>query len=153
MLVILWIDEIHNRNLEEKHEELYQNIVAKRAADKVTKLELFHGTRESNIDSIANDGFKVSYNKVAAYGKGTYFSKYAHYSINYVDDGKDKIGYMFLCSVIIGESGFYGGMKEINKDIHDNSVDRVHNPTMYITPYDYGGIPKYIIAFYKHAQM
>ena len=35
---------------------------------------------------------------------------------------------------------------------YDNSVDNILNPTMYITPYDYGGIPKYIIAFYKHAQ-
>ena len=149
---ILWIDEIHNRNLDQEHEELYQTLISKRGPDKITKRELFHGTAESNIQSIANDGFKVNYNKVAAYGKGTYFSKYANYSINYSTDGKDKICYMFLCSVITGDSIVYGNMQEINKDQHDNSVDNILNPTMYITPYDYGGIPKYIIAFYKHAQ-
>ena len=149
---ILWIDEIHNRNLEQEHEDLYQTIISKRGADKVTKQELFHGTAESNIKSIATDGFQVSYSKIAAFGKGTYFSKYANYSINYSTDGKDKICYMFLCSVITGEPSVYGNMQEINKELHDNSVDSIKSPTMYITPYDYGGIPKYIIAFYKHAQ-
>lgn len=148
---VLWIDEIKNRNLEQEHQDLLEKIIAKRSATTVKKIELFHGTGEENIKAIANEGFKVNYNKIAAYGKGTYFSKFANYSINYARDGKDKICYMFLCSVIVGECGNYGSMQEINKELHDNAVDYKSNPTMYITPYDYGGIPKYSIAFYKHA--
>lgn len=147
---ILWIDEIKNRNLEQEHQELLEQISNKRTNISVKTLELFHGTGEENIKSIALDGFKTSYSKIAAYGKGTYFSKLANYSINYAKDGKDKICYMFLCSVIVGECGRYSSNQEIDIKIHDNSVDFIASPTMYITPYDYGGIPKYIIAFYKH---
>ena len=147
---ILWIDEIKNRNLEQEHQELLEQISNKRTNISVKTLELFHGTGEENIKSIANEGFKTSFNKIAAYGKGTYFSKFANYSINYARDGKDKICYMFLCSVIVGECGRYSSNQEIDIKIHDNSVDFIASPTMYITPYDYGGIPKYIIAFYKH---
>jgi len=150
---MLWIDQINNHNLEQKHEDLFQTISTTRGgSDKVRKLELFHGTGEENIRPIAENGFEVKYNKVAAYGKGTYFSKLANYSINYARDGKNQLCYMFLCSVIVGEYGSYTNMQEINKTAHDNAVDNPSAPTMYITPYDYGGIPKYIIAFYKHAQ-
>ena len=149
---MLWVDQINNRNLEQEHDDLFQTISTTRGPDKVRKLELFHGTGEDNIRMIAENGFQVKYNKVAAFGKGTYFSKYANYSINYAPDGKDKICYMFLCSVIVGECGRYASMQEIDKTIHDNSVDNPTSPTMYITPYDYGGIPRYSIAFYKHAR-
>ena len=148
---MLWIDEIDNRNLEQEHEDLYQIILAKRPAGTVSRQELFHGTGEESIKAITQGGFKVSYNKIGAYGKGTYFSKNANYSINYARDGKEQISYMFLCSVIVGTCGSYGSLQPINTELHDNAVDNPIMPSMYITPHDYGGIPKYIIAFYKSA--
>lgn len=150
---ILWIDEIQNAVLENEHDKLFEEISQKRPTHTVNKLELFHGTAETNIAPIIQDGFQVKYNKVGAYGKGTYFSTVANYSINYAKDGKDRICYMFLCSVITGIPGSYASMQEVNTTQHDNAVNSHINPTIYVTPYDYGGIPKYIIAFYKHAKI
>jgi hypothetical protein len=148
---ILWIDEIDNAVQIHEHDKLFEEISQKRPANTVKKLELFHGTAETNIAPIIQDGFQVKYNKIGAYGKGTYFSTVANYSIAYAKDGRDKISYMFLCSVITGIAGRYGSMQEINTTEHDNAVDNHNHPSIYVTPYDYGAIPKYIIAFYKHA--
>ena len=150
---ILWIDEIENSIQIEEHEKLFEQISKKREPNQIKKLELFHGTAETNIAPIIQDGFQVKYNKIGAYGKGTYFSTVANYSITYAKDGRDKICYMFLCSVITGIAGTYGSMQEINITEHDNAVNSHTNPSIYVTPYDYGAIPKYIIAFYKHARV
>ena len=76
----------------------------------------------------------------------------ASYSKNYSVSYTDDISYMFLCDVIIGKFGIYGDHANINTDKHDNSVNSAQNPTIYVTPYDAGAYPKYLIAYHKNAR-
>jgi hypothetical protein len=147
---ILWIDQISNKRLEEEHETLFQNITKNRSDIIVEKKELFHGTTEDVSKIICQDGFDISFNKTSAYGKGTYFAKDAKYSFDYSSRGsKDDIVYMLLCSVIVGKSVTGTHNMAIDKLEADNSVNSIIDPKIFVTPYDQGGIPKYLIAFHK----
>lgn len=121
---ILFIDELHNPFLEDEQAKL----------DGKEKTLLFHGTSEKNIDSICRNGFRCELNVRSAYGKGTYFSEFASYSIHYANTQKpDDIVYMFLCQVLT-----------------DSSHTRKANGTgIYVTDHDYAGIPKFLVAFSK----
>mmetsp|Transcript_12888 Transcript_12888/g.17264 ORF Transcript_12888/g.17264 Transcript_12888/m.17264 type:complete len:328 (+) Transcript_12888:64-1047(+) len=61
----------------------------------------FHGTGSNNVQGIVQEGFKLS--KVGSstdpgwYGKGVYFSEYAHVSLAYCK------GAMLLCRVLLGK--------------------------------------------------
>ena len=109
---------------------------------------LYHGTRKQNILSISETGFDPAYNRVSAYGKGTYFSRFGNYSIAYTDDDKDKISYMFIADVLVGKVKKGSNNAILNTDLYDNFTD--HGESMYVTPHRFGGIPRYIIAFYKY---
>lgn len=145
---ILWIDKIINNTLENEQKILIEEITQKRKQTPKI-MQMFHGTREQNIEIIANRGFDVNYNKVSAYGRGTYFAKNANYSCGYTDCDKDKISYMFLCDVVVGKTTCVGSNMSIDTQNYDNSVDNPNNIHICVTPYNAGGIPKYIIAFYK----
>jgi hypothetical protein len=121
---VLFIDEVNNTFLEEEHSKL---------AGKVKK-QLFHGTHEKNINSIARNGFDCSLNVRSAYGKGTYFSEHANYSIHYATSNNDIV-YMFLCDVIV-----------------DSPYTTVVGNGIHVVNHNYVGIPKYVIAFYPKAK-
>jgi len=148
---ILWIDKVSNPELETEHQILYENIQKIRPTTDVKQVELFHGTNQYAANAICMDGFKKDLNKTSAYGKGTYFAKYASYSFEYSKKStlKSEIVYMLLCSVIIGTTIIGTNNMEINTEIVDNTVDNMKIPTIVVTPYDKGGIPKYLIAFHK----
>ena len=120
---ILFIDELHNPFLEDEQDKFNGK----------EKKQLFHGTPEGNINSICRNGFRCELNVRSAYGKGTYFSEFASYSINYATS-KDDIVYMFLCDVIV-----------------DSQHTRTVGNGIYVVNHDYGGIPKFLIAFYPKA--
>jgi poly [ADP-ribose] polymerase 7/11/12/13 len=147
---ILWIEEIKNLELEVGYAKQKVEIISKRGS--CEELELFHGTREQNINIIINEGFDPSLNKTSAYGKGTYFAKNALYSRDYSPPSNEEISYMFLCSVLVGEKNIYGCNKYIDTKYHDNSVDNKHSPTIYVTPYRYGAVPRFVVAFYRNAK-
>jgi hypothetical protein len=124
---ILFIDELSNPFLEDEQSKL---------GGKEKKF-LFHGTSEKNIDSICRNGFRCELNVRSAYGKGTYFSEYASYSINYTSTQKsDDIVYMFLCDVLADSS----------------HTKHAKGTGIYVTEHDYAGIPKFLIAFYPKAK-
>jgi hypothetical protein len=153
---ILWIDEVSNSELEREHESLFDEIQKKRVGVVVTKEELFHGTTERAVNAICNEGFKTEYNTVSAYGRGTYFAKNASYSFSYskksLSYGKEIV-YMMLCSVIVGMSqrGTNNGI--IDTMNVDTNVDNLADPNIFVSPYDKGGIPKYVIAFHTNPSM
>ena len=60
---------------------------------------------------------------------------------------------MLLCSVIVGKCICGTSGIEIDKSKADNFVDKIENPTIVVSPYDKGGIPKYLIAFHKNANL
>ena len=147
---ICWIDQVNNTYLEYEFTKLFDSIVEKRKKIKPKIVQMFHGTKEENVSPIIYNGFDTSKNKVSAYGIGTYFAKKASYSYNYMHPGKEQISYMFLSDVIFGSLCTTTG--KIDIDRFDNSVDNFRDPTICVTPYDFGAIPRYIIAFYKNTK-
>ncbi len=151
---VCWLEEIKNPSHEELFQKTKADITAKRKKEPET-LQLFHGTTEPAVNSILRDGFDPAYSKVAAYGKGTYFALNASYSRTYAKPAYserpeyDDISYMFLADVLVGTKTCTpsDGITDITK--YDISVDSQTSPTIFSTPYRWGAIPRYIVAFYQ----
>lgn len=142
---ILYIDRITNTLLEDKYQTRKNDIEKTRGV--VKEARLFHGTKHTNIQCIIDEGFKSNANVRSAYGIGTYFSTTASYSKEYMDSDLNSVSYMFVCDVLIGNITTVYGPRPINTDQYDNSV----NGNIYVTPYDDGCIPRYLVAFHKNA--
>ncbi len=149
---VLWIESVTNPWLEEQFQKQKSDIEAIRGVP--CKIwQLYHGTKEDAVNSIIHRGFNVSANTRNAYGVGTYFAKNANYSKEYAAPASDQISFMLLCDVLIGEMGNgYTSGKQIDTAKHDNSVNNIKKPLIVVSPYDYGAIPRYIIAFYRNAK-
>ena len=133
--------------MEADHDKLFEDLKAKRGAD------LVKGTTDYAVSAICRQGFDVSMNTTSAYGKGTYFATDASYSFSYSQKGtttRDEIVYMLVCSVIVGVC--YQGTSGMVLDtgVADTMVNNIAAPSIYVSPYDKGGIPKYVVAFHKN---
>jgi hypothetical protein len=148
---ILWIEEIINPELEDLYKKQKSEIEAKREKP-CNELQLYHGTREEYANSIIKNGFDPLANSRSAYGKGSYFAVNASYSREYAPPASDEVSFMLICSVLIGEIEVYGHNKPIDTLRHDNSVDNSKSPSIYVTPYQYGAIPRFIVAFHRNAK-
>ena len=148
---ILWIEEIINNELEAEYQKQKVAIETKRGKP-CKELELYHGTKEEAAHNIIREGFDPERNYRAAYGKGSYFAKNASYSRDYAPPASDQISFMLICSVLVGEIGVYGSMKPIDTKLHDNSTDNTKNPSIYVTPYAAGAIPRFLVAFHRNAK-
>ncbi len=148
---ILWIEEIENTELEKLYQEQKKEIENKRGKA-CQELLLYHGTCERAAELIIRDGFNPELNHRAVFGKGTYFAKDAIYCRSFSPPAKDNISFMLICSVLVGEIGRYGNMVSVNTAVHDNAVDSLTKPTIYVTPYPYGAIPRYLLAFHRDAR-
>jgi poly [ADP-ribose] polymerase 10/14/15 len=148
---ILWIEEITNPELEEKY-NITQLEIEKKRGKPCSKIDLYHGTREEYASSIIKYGFNSYANNRSAYGKGSYFAKNASYSRDYAPPASDQISFMLICSVLIGEIGSYRSNSIIDTLKHDNSVDNIKKPSIYVTPYDYGAVPRFLVAFHRNAK-
>ena len=146
---ILYIDEVINDDLRILYEKRKAALIEKRGKDNISEKILFHGTKAHAIDSIAENGFLKKYNKVSAFGLGTYFSTTATYSTDYSDKDNTDVSYMFVCDLLVGICETINGPVPIDTTKYDNSVNK-NNPTIYVSPYDDGCFPKYLIAFYKN---
>jgi hypothetical protein len=140
---ILYIEKIINYTLLDNYEK------RKESMPDVKEYQLFHGTKSVNIRSIADNGFQTKYNKTSAYGIGTYFSTKPEYSMfHYTNIDKSGISYVFLCDVLVGKC--QKGSQNLTITA-DNAVDKVTNPSIYVTPHDDACYPKYLVAFHKNA--
>lgn len=148
---VLWMEQIDNPTLEENYAKQRAEIEEKRGQS-CSELLLYHGTSELAVNNIIQNGFRPSMNARSAYGKGTYFAKNASYSRDYAPPTSDQISFMLLCSVLVGNVSVYSHNQIVQTKQHDNSVDHIQNPTIYVTPYQYGAIPRYLIAFYRNAK-
>lgn len=149
---VLYMDEIINNDLLSRYVKNKIHIEELRGKENVKELMLFHGTKVDCINNIATNGFMKRFNKVSAYGKGTYFSTKASYSSHYTDTDNTDISYMFVCDVIVGNCTIVNGPHEINTTLYDNSVNNISSPEIYVTPYDDGAYPKYLVAYHKNAK-
>ena len=147
---VVWIEEVTNDELEYHYELKKQEIIKARGA--CEEKMLFHGTTESSIENILQTGFDPSYNKRSACGMGSYFATTAIYSKEYAPPSRDEVSFMFMASVLIGKIGVHGYNQVIHTDIHDNSVNSITNPSIYVTPYRFGAVPRRIVAFYRNAK-
>jgi hypothetical protein len=112
--------------------------------------QLFHGTTEKNIKNILDEGFDLNRCKSCFYGKGIYFAIDDKYSRGYSKNTLDQqVSYMFLCDVLVGrcKRGERNEILDIN--LYDNFVNDVSYPTIYVTTYVDGILPRYVIAFKK----
>lgn len=146
---LLYIDEIENPELEDLYQQ--RKISIQQIRGSVREEQLFHGTSVDGIRSIGANGFQVKKNKRSAFGKGTYFAKNASYSFSYMKEDNSGVSYMFLCDVLVGNIHTYGSNETINTEIHDNSVNSLQAPSIFVTGYDDGAFPRYVIAFHKYA--
>ena len=149
---VLYMDEIINDNLLSKYHQRKVVIEELRGKENVKELVLFHGTKVDCINNIATNGFMKSFNRVSAYGKGTYFSTKAAYSSHYTDKDTTDISYMFVCDVLVGNCTVINEPQEINIKFYDNSVNNITSPEIYVTPYDDGAYPRYLVAYHKNAK-
>jgi hypothetical protein len=146
---VLWIEKMENADLEHKYEQQKSDLLQKRGVDGVKEVEMYHGTTEEIARIIAKDGFNPDMNKKSMYGKGTYFARNASYSKNYAPPSShNEVSFMLLCSVIVGNIGFFGRDAVIDTTKFDNSMDP--SGGIIVTPYRYGAIPRYLVAFYRN---
>lgn len=111
-------------------------------------VELFHGTKSHCLGGIICDGFKVSENKVSAYGKGTYFGVEASTAFNYMHSSHD-MNYMFICDVLFTHTRLRDTPCTTLGSV---VVDNLEKPKLYSVPEDDSINIKYLVAFYKHAK-
>lgn len=149
---ICWIDQLNNPTLEQHYQQQRHHIHTTRGS--VQEMSLYHGTSKESADIIIDEGFDPLVNKNSAYGKGTYFAKQASYSKNYAPPSiNDDISFMLICDVLVGTVNLYGSGEPIDTQLDDNSVDHLQYPSIYVTPYRYGAIPRYLVAFYRNAKV
>ena len=139
---IVWIEKIHNEELEKKFNEYKSKI------DPPNVKRLFHGTSEQVARIIIEEGFDPSKNKVSAHGLGVYFSTRAAYSIDYCHrtQGKDYV-FMFVCDVVTGRVCRGQPYSPIPPE-YNSATNSVKNPDMYIVNKREAAMPKYLVAFY-----
>jgi hypothetical protein len=147
---VLWIEEISNPTLEEHFSARYESMIQSRGDD-ISIQQLYHGTSEDCMKNIIVNGFQGKYNKVGAYGKGTYFSPQATMSAQYSKSKKNQISFMFVCNVIVGICKI-GSSMAIKTDDMDNYVNHLKNPSIICCPFDDMAVPKYVIAFHREAK-
>lgn len=147
---ILWIEEIHNEYLENEYNKQKDTITTLRSTECKEILNVYHGTNEQSSAQIIQHGFDPSYNKRSAYGLGSYFAKNASYSKDYAPPASNEVSFMFICKILLGNQGKYGSGKAIDTTVHDSSTDA--GQTIFVTPYKYGAIPQYLVAFHKNAK-
>lgn len=146
---IMWIFKVCNENLENDQAALKIQLEDNGNID---TLSLFHGTKSHLIETIASEGFNVTKNTVSAYGNGTYAAENAILSARYTNADNDAISYLMIVDMLVGrkQKGISAG--KLNTDLYDNFVDNIKKPSIFVTPYNAGCIPKYIIAFHKYAK-
>lgn len=125
---ILFIDKVVNNKLLERYEKF------KNEHPSCMEYNVFHGTSEGNIKSIALEGFDIKYNTVSAYGKGTYFADNASYSKSYMNKGSNSKKNSDMCFM------FY------SKIWHTGPVA----PGIHVVKDNDATYPEYIIAFSKN---
>ena len=111
---------------------------------------MFHGTTMAAVPSISAHGFDPSFSRVAAYGRGTYASPSVGTALRYCKDVvcEDNFSMVFLCDFATGKHGAAKSGHAIDTAAMDYCGN---NKDIFVTPYRYGIIPKYLICFYKWA--
>nr|XP_058939986.1 protein mono-ADP-ribosyltransferase TIPARP-like [Pocillopora verrucosa] len=158
---ILMVEKIRNDELRERYESKCERIQRKltlRGYDEIEKL-LFHGTTPDVVDAICKHNFdhRLRGKNGTQYGEGSYFAVDASYSNNYSSDDGEKTRYMFLASVLTGESKL--GRRNFRRpplkdpsnptsDLYDSCVDDENRPKISVIFNDEQCYPSYLIKYH-----
>ena len=120
---------------------------------------LFHGTTPDVVDAICKHNFdhRLRGKNGTQYGEGSYFAVDASYSNNYSSDDDEKTRYMFLASVLTGESKL--GRRNFRRpplkdpsnptsDLYDSCVDDENQPKIFVIFIDEQCYPSYLIKYH-----
>ena len=140
-----------------------QSVLEREAGDNTSAVEarferrwLFHGTEEGTVDKIIQQGFNRSFcgKNMTKYGKGVYFARDASYSSSPQYSVPNALGmqHMFLCRVVVGEycKGVKDALTPAVRDgslLFDTTVDKMANPSIYVTYNDAQAYPEYLVRF------
>ena len=141
---ILYIDKIINPHLIRAFETRRAEFIS-RDVDP-NEQQLFHGTKSDAVQSICMNGYKAEFNKVSAYGRGTYFSSAGSYSKNYADVTGGGESFMFVNRVLLGEN-------RVSVNGHYEGDSGGDGRTIFVCKYDDACLPEYVICFHKNARV
>lgn len=141
------LERIVNQKLQDRFQKHLEFICKRRqiTEEEAVIFPMYHGTTETALNNILENGFDVGYNKVAAWGIGTYSAT------NYVDamhySNLDRTGHQFLlvCKVIKGKSKLGSPNEILDKENFDSFTN---GSTYYSCPYNEGIIPVFVIRYY-----
>ena len=141
--------EVNNASLQTGFDACVEDISTRRGI-KPEVLKMFHGTTMSAVHSISESGFDPSFSRVAMFGRGTYASPFVKTALNYCKDVRttDDFSMVFLCDFAVGKFGRGISGSTIDTSQMDYSGNK---KDIFVSPYKYGIIPKYLICFYKWA--
>lgn len=140
------IFKIQNEYVEKQFDELKKKMTQKNG-NIPEVLTVFHGTSLDSASNIIETGFDISFSRIAAFGKGTYCSPSVRTALQYCKDvKKNEESMIFLCHFLKGKYGYKNNQNLIDINLYDYSGN---NHDIYVTPYTFGIIPKYLICYYK----
>lgn len=141
---VLMLDRVQNPALEARYEAAKAALGAG-----VKEGQVYHGTKDENIASIARSGFMISANTRSAYGRGTYFASNFATSKDYTNVDRDEVSHMFICKLAMKDVEAYARNENSTADTF---VDNVAKPAIYVARKDDLCIPMYLVRFYRNAQ-
>ncbi|XP_053645008.1 protein mono-ADP-ribosyltransferase PARP11 isoform X2 [Cherax quadricarinatus] len=143
------------RAFENKKQELSLKYGVK---EELNVQKMFHGTRSEHVNDICKENFDYRLhgtNVGHAYGKGTYFSNSAAFSLKYSPPDSFGYQYLFLAEVIIGEvvqgnaSMTRPPKNPVTGELFNTTVDSMSSPKIFVKYDMQEYYPLYIIALTK----
>lgn len=139
----------------------------------MTEELLFHGTKQGNIPKICDSGFDFRLSGISSgtiYGKGSYFSKEAHYSRcqnfcsnlpyqhkkyltfkkncrSYTDSNQILVARVLAGRYTTGNSEYVRPPQLDEHTLYDSCVDNVENPKIFVIFSNDQVYPEYIIDY------
>jgi poly [ADP-ribose] polymerase 10/14/15 len=137
--------QIHKRRFE-----------SRRPGNDANEKRLFHGTEKDTTPKINSAAFNRSFcgKNATVYGQGMYFAVDARYSSSNTYSPPDVQGnkYIYLARVVVGD--FCVGDSSMRmppsqtrtSDLYDSTVDKVNQPSIYVTYHDAQAYPEYLLT-------
>lgn len=109
----------------------------------------FHGTNEKAIEAIVKEGFKYRFNSRHLFGRGSYFSTNASYSLDpqFASPNANGEQHVIVTRICVGKT--VQGTQNLFPSMDDSyqtAVDDMYLPTMYVTFHDDQTFPEFLVA-------
>jgi hypothetical protein len=109
----------------------------------------FHGTNEKAIEAIVKEGFKYRFNSRHLFGRGSYFSTTASYSLDpqYASPNANGEQHVIVTRICVGKTvqGTQNLLPSMD-DSYQTAVDDMHSPNTFVTFHDDQTFPEFLVA-------